>query len=96
MPRRLAHDALEQRAELDVGGDLRDDLDEFHLLRAQRLHPLDELPRSAAPSSPCVVIASSDVEVVLREVALALVQHLRDADDFALRRSGSARRRCCG
>jgi hypothetical protein len=50
--RGFAHHLLQQRAELDVGGDLGDDVDELHFLAADGLHALDELRALQGPECP--------------------------------------------
>ena len=81
--RRFAHHLLQQRADLDVGGDLGDDVEEFEFLLADRLHALDEL---GALQRQRALRGHRDQElhVGLVEAAARFVQHLRDANYFAL------------
>ena len=82
--RRLAHDLLQQRTDLDVGSDLRHDVEEFELLLADRLHALNEL-RALQRQSALRRHRHQQLQIAAVERALLLVQHLRNPDDVALR-----------
>jgi hypothetical protein len=82
-PRRLAHDLLQQRAQLDVGSDLGNDIDELHFLASNSLHALDELCALQGQRA-LAGHGLEQVEVLLGESSGAFVERLRDADDLAL------------
>ena len=81
--RRLAHDLLQQLAEIELRGDVGDDVQELHLLLPFPSHPLDEF---GAPQRDGGLGGHrfEHPEVILGEPALFLVERLRDADDLVL------------
>ena len=84
-PSCLPHHPAEQRPELDVGGNLRDDLDKLHLLSPHRLHPLNEL----GPLQGDGALGGhrlEDLEVFLVKSTVDLVDRLDDADNLPLQR----------
>ena len=81
----LAHDLLQQRAKLDVGRDLGNDVNELHLLAPNGLHALDEL--SALQCQRALAgHGFQQMQILPCKFARTLVQRLRHADDFALHR----------
>ena len=87
------HHLLQERIEVDFGGNVRHHVQELHLLRRVRsMRSMNWLPRSAIAA--WLVMASSSARSSCREVAAPLVQGLGHADDRPLRGAhGGARKR---
>ena len=81
---RLGHHPLEERVEIELGGDVGDEPEELHLLGPAPVEVL-EVARAHERGRRLARHRFEEREVVGVEVARLLVEHLRDADDLAPR-----------
>ncbi len=78
----LGHDAEQQCVEVDLGGDVGDEIDELHLLRGLRTASLVTLTvgeRQRRLGGHCL----EQLQVVVVEAAVDPIQHLGDPDQLA-------------
>ena len=80
--RRFAHDSLKQRAEIELRRDVRHQVEELELLDPLLLHLLDVLAVHEG-NGRLRGHRLEQLEIVVGELARALVEHLGDADDRA-------------
>ena len=81
----LGHHPLEERVEVELGGDVGDEAEELHLLGPPRVDVL-EIPRTDERGGGLTRHRLEEREVVGAVLAGLLVQHLRDPDHLAARR----------